>query len=211
MAQIQLNEDTGLFESVIEDQGVTDQVTDDIGVQDHVLENQENILDDMGVDPVEDPASSDVDQDIVSYDDFITPYAAVDSTAAFTPQAWQVNLADSRQLGEHYLMYANRVYYSGNASYWHYFLVLGSDIDYADDVYTYSDCEVYSYYSYSGTVYYDRNIGSGSVDGNVSLVYSDLYFDYLGSSDSNGRFTAYFVFLILAVLVLLLFRRTRNV
>lgn len=128
-------------------------------------------------------------------------YSSVPSNAAFTPTAWQVNLASARQLGEHYLMYADRVYYSGSSSYWHYFLVLGDGISFDNGVYTYADCDVYSYYSYAGTVYYDRDLGSGSLDGNGTLVYSDLYFDYVGVEPAVNSYPFIVFALLLFVFV----------
>lgn len=201
MAQVQLNSDTGLFEAVLEKEGE--------GQEDGSLENQEELSDPVQAFTVEDTETSEEVSDDLSYDDFIFPLAAVSSTAAFTPTAWQMNLASGRSLGQHYLMYANRVYYSGSSSYWHYFLVLGDDIEYADDIYSYTDCDVYSYYSYSNTVYYDREIGSGVVDGLATLVYSDLYFDYVGTEPAEHS-SVYVLYALLMVIIVLLILRGRS-
>lgn len=131
-------------------------------------------------------------------------YSSVPSNAAFTPTAWQVNLASARQLGEHYLMYAVRQSY-GSSYYWHYYLVLGSDISYADDIYTFADCDVYSYYNYSSTVFYELSVESGTVDGGVSLVYSDLYFDYVGTDPVVNAypFISFIMFILIFVVILI--------
>lgn len=103
------------------------------------------------------------------------PYAMTGSGAAYTPQIWQVNLAENRSFGEHYVMWAERVY-SGSSYHWRYYLALGRQISYASDLYVYTDAEVYTYYSYNGSVTYDVSVSSGSVSGSSYLVYSDLFF-----------------------------------
>lgn len=216
MAQVVYDETTGLFDAVVGDQSVGD-VTDPADAaeileeenEDGALEDQENLSDVIQALTVEDTETSEEVPDDVSYDDLITPLAAVPSTAAFTPVAWQSNLAAHRPMGQHYLMYANRVYYSGSSSYWHYFLVLGNDIEYADDLYTYADCDVYSYYSYNNTVYYDRNVASGTLDGTAMLVYSDLYFDYVGV-DPSGNSSIYVLYALLLVIIVLLIVRGKS-
>lgn len=225
MAQIELNPDTGLFESVVgeesanevvtpsdaadlleQDAALSDQVYGELMEEDNdgALESEKDILDGVQSPAVEDSEGASALQEVLSDDDLIAPLAAVPSTASFTPTAWQVNLAESRPLGQHYLMYADRVYYgSGSNSYWHYFLILGDDIEYESDLYSYTDCDVYSYYSYSGTVYYDHDIGSGTVDGTAKLVYSDLYFDYVGA-DPAEHSSVYVLYALLMVIIVLL-------
>lgn len=210
MAQVQYNEETGMFEAVAGERNVDgviypSEVTEALeeATENGALENQKDIFEDMVSSPVEgEEAPADLQDDIYASDAAVA-LSAVPSTAAFTPTAWQANLASNRNLGEHYLMYANRVYYSGSASYWHYFLVLGSDISYDADIYTYTDCDVYSYYSYQNMVYYDRDLGSGRLNGNATLVYSDLYFDYLGVDPVNNVYP-YMAFVLFLVVILLL-------
>lgn len=198
-----------MFEAVAGSRNVDDvlypsEVTEALeGVNENgALENQNDAFEDMVSSPAEGEEISPGLQDDIYISDAAVALSAVPSTAAFTPTAWQVNLASNRALGEHYLMYANRVYYSGSSSYWHYFLVLGSDISYDADVYTYTDCDVYSYYSYQNMVYYDRDLGSGSLNGNATLVYSDLYFDYLGVDPINNVYP-YMAFVLFLVVILL--------
>lgn len=130
------------------------------------------------------------------------------SSASFNPQQWQVNMAQNRPVGWHYVMSRTG---SGTNNY---ILVLGRDITYADGVYTYADSDFYSVYSTgsSGNLRYHYDIHdhwSGAVDSSQYVVYSDLYFDYLG-----GRSVSYtwliLDFLVLVVLFLIFFRGNRN-
>lgn len=205
MAQVQLNEDTGLFESVVGDESVNDVVTSDQAKE--VLENvedQEDILDGM------ESTSPSLEEEIISdpaaaaFDYSVSPYAAVDTDYSFTPQTWQVNLASSRSFGEHYLMYMTRD--GSSRSYW---LILGKDISYSNDVYTFADCEQYYYNSYSSTVTYEVSSASGSVNGETYLVYSDLYFDYVGADPALGA-TPYIMFVLLFIIILLLIVRGKR-
>lgn len=135
-------------------------------------------------------------------------YSSVPSTASFSPTAWQINLAQNRQLGEHYLMYAVRRT-SGSSYYWDYFLVLGRDISYDSDIYTYSDCDVYNYYNYNSTVFYEFSVDSGTINGSQSLVYSDLYFDYVGVDpvDNSYPYISFAILIIIFVSILIGGRR----
>lgn len=207
MAQIELDPETGLFEAVIEDEENAQEVQED--VQTDVLEDTEDILDFVEPSPLEGAQEAPPDPDVYLYDDAVSLMSAVPSSAAFTPNAWQTNLASNRSMGEHYLMYANRVYYNGSSSYWHYFLILGSDITYDSDLYTYTDCDVYSYYSYSNTVFYERDLGSGTVNGGQNLVYSDLYFDYVGVDPACSS-SVYVDYVLLAFIVVLLMIRGKR-
>lgn len=200
MAQIQLNEDTGLFDSVVGTESVDDVVTPDQAKE--VLESvetEEDILDGVEFAPqeVEDEAISDPSDYLTDYT--VVPYAAAPSDTAFTPQAWQLNLASHRRFGQHYLMYGERSS-SGNY-YWRYYLVIGSDIEYANDIYTYTDCDVYSYYSANSIVNYTREDGSGTVSGQSNVVYSDLYFDYVGT-DPAVNALPYIVYPLLFMIIL---------
>lgn len=233
MAQVTYNEEEQVFETT--DEPVNDPIaegvdnyleqmdslledgveTDEVLSSDDEKENLDGISVDSGIGQevledqvpgsVEDP-EMDMQYSLPAYQDSsIDLYSAVPSSAAFTPTAWQVNLASTRQLGEHYLMYAHRVYYSGSSSYWHYFLVLGDDISFENGSYTYTDCDVYSYYSYGNTVYYDRDLGSGSLDGDSTLVYSDLYFDYVGVEPAVNSypFIGFTLLLLIFVVVMI--------
>lgn len=130
------------------------------------------------------------------------------STTSFNPQQWQVNMAENRPLGWHYVM--TRTGTNTN----NYILVLGRDITYADGFYTYTDADFYSVYSTGSSsnlrYHYDvHDHWTGTISASTYVVYSDLYFDYLG-----GRSLSYvwFVlsFLVVAVLFLIFFRGNRN-
>lgn len=140
----------------------------------------------------------------------VLPASVTASNAVYTPTAWQVNLAEHRSFGEHYLMWAQRLY-SGSSYYWRYYLALGRDMSYASNVYTYADAEVYSYSSYNSSVTYDVSVSSGSVSGSTYLVYSDLYFDYVGVDPAVSG-SVYFLFpLLLLLIVLFMTGGKRNV
>lgn len=217
MAQVEFNENTGLFDSMVGDHVVTDADYQEIqeilrqSEESDDVEVSQDILDSMESSSLEDPEEASAVPEFYSLDNSVSLMSAVPSNSVFTPVAWQINLADSRSVGEHYLMYANRVYYSGSSSYWHYFLVLGPDISYDADVYSYTDCDVYSYYSYGGTVYYDRDIGSGTLDGSVTLVYSDLYFDYVGTDPINNSGFLLISIMLLIICVLIIIGGRRHV
>ncbi len=138
-------------------------------------------------------------------DVYILPASVTASNAVYTPTAWQVNLAENRKFGEHYLMWAQRVY-SGSSYYWRYYLALGRDIRYASNVYTYVDAEVFSYYSYNSSVTYDVSVSSGTVSGSTYLVYSDLYFDYVGVDPAVSS-VVYVLFFMFIMLFAILMRR----
>lgn len=213
-AQIELNPETGLFDVV---DPVTDQTIQQSS-QDGVIYDdaysmpvdpqapEEDLLDVMDPDPLPDTQIFEPDEEDSSSFDL---YSVAPSSASYTPQAWQVNLAQSRGFGEHYLMWAQRVYYSSSASYWKYFEVVGRNIRREGDVYTYEDCDLYTFYNYSGDVSYDVAESSGSVNGSSFVVFSDLYFDYAGGfpTDHVTPFVL-FAFLIL-LMVLMLSRRSR--
>lgn len=208
MAQVHLNEDTGLFESVVGTESVDDVVTPDQAeeVLDRV-ETEEDILDGV-VAPapsLEETVVSDPPDYLVDYT--AMPFVAAPSDTAFNPQAWQVNLASNRSYGQHYLMYGDRI--STGSYSWRYYLIVGSDIDYANDIYTYSDCDVYTYNSANSIVNYTREIGSGTVSGQSNVVYSDLYFDYVGTDPAFGVLPYILYFLLLIVILFLSLRGKR--
>lgn len=132
------------------------------------------------------------------------------SAASYTPQAWQVNLAENRSFGEHYLMWAERVY-SGSSYYWRYYIALGRKISRSSNVYTYTDAEVYTYYNYNSSVTYDVSVSSGTVNGSTYLVYSDLYFDYVGVDPAFKGSVYIFFVLFMIMIVLLITGGKRNV
>lgn len=217
MAQIEFNDETGLFESTVGDENVDDVVTSQEAVE--VLEDYEesqevqedvedtqDILDGMELAPLPDQEEAPTDSDVVLDDYFIVPYSAAPSDTSFSPQNWQINLAAGRSLGEHYLMYGIRS--SSGSYYWHYYLVIGDDISYENDSYIYSDCDVYSYYSANNVVHYDRETGSGVISGAEQVVYSDLYFDYVGSDPASSA-TPYLIYVLLFVIILLLMIRRK--
>lgn len=123
------------------------------------------------------------------------------SSSTFSPQQWQLNMAQNRPLGWHYVM--SRV----GTNYNHYILVLGRDIVYEDGVYRYSDCDQYDVYQTSNTgstnryIYSVEDSASGTIDSSQYVVYSDLFFDYVGG---GGRASASLVLLFVVVIVLIL-------
>lgn len=138
------------------------------------------------------------------------PAAVVPSTASYTPQAFQLNLAQNRSFGEHYVMWAQRVS-SGSSYYWRYYIAVGRKITYSSNVYRYTDVELYTYSAYNSQVTYDVSVTSGAVSGTTYLVYSDLYFDYVGVDPAvNGSVYIYFA-LFMIIIVLLIFGGKRNV
>lgn len=130
------------------------------------------------------------------------------STSSFNPQAWQINLAEHRPIGWHYVM--TRTGTNNN----NYILVLGRDVIYSDGLYTYSDAEFYSVYSTgsSGSTRYHYDVYdnySGSISSSSYVVYSDLYFDYLGSRSVSYSWLI-IAFMALIILLLIFFRGNRN-
>lgn len=225
MAQVQLNED-GTFSSIVGDTDVTDmtyeeiqevveeqetvllpsdQITDEGEITD-VLETTENILDDMGVAAVEDSEESEVVENSYPADYSVMPLSAVDTDYTYSPTAWQLNLAAERGLGEHYLMYGSRTGSGSYNGYWDYYLVLGDDIEYneASDRYTYTDCDVYHHSTYDGVVTYERMESSGTISGSSQVVYSDLYFDYVGVDpvENSYPYISFALFMIMIVLLI---------
>lgn len=211
MAYIVANPD-GTFSSFVGDTDITDMTKGEmdaagIGVSDQIQdsENQEDDWSDFeesedSFSPSAEIPSAGAD-DLFYYDDGsgIEPFASAPSSSSFTPPVWAVNLASHRPLGQHYLMYAVRT-----NNYTEYFLVLGKDVEYIGGSYRYSDCDVYSYYSYSSTLNYNKdNSQSGTISGNSYLVYSDLYFDYVGT-DPLLNTAPYINYLLLLIIIILL-------
>lgn len=139
------------------------------------------------------------------------PASVTASNAAYTPQVWQVNLAENRSFGEHYVMWAVRTSSGSSSYYWRYYIAIGRDITYASNVYTYHDAEVYSYYTYNSSVTYDVSVSSGTVNGSSYLVYSDLYFDYVGVDPAFKGSVYIFFTLFLIMIALLVIGGKRNV
>lgn len=224
-AQVELNED-GTFSSVVGDTDVTDmtyeeiqevveeqeivvqpseQITDEGEISD-VLETTENILDDMGTTAMEDTETFEVVEDSGSSDYSVMPLSTVDTDYTYSPTAWQLNLASKRSLGEHYLMYGVRTGSGSYNGYWDYYLVLGDDIEYneASDSYAYTDCDVYHHSTYDGVVTYERMESSGAISGSSQVVYSDLYFDYVGIDpvENSYPYMSFALFMIMIVLLI---------
>ncbi len=224
-SQIQLNEDTGLFEPVIPEEAVPDQedvvpipVGDDVQIID--LGGDENDRADLitgaaAGDSLSDQteASQNVEksEDVgSSSDSVIIPYAAVSSNQQFSPQSWQINLAENREIGQHYAMWAERIYYNNYNNYWKYYLVLADDMTYENDLYNYQNAELYEMYTYNDQTNYSMAAAqSGSVSGSAYLVYSDLYFDFCGKRDPvNAPYVIFaFLFIVIVLLVLILKRK----
>lgn len=148
--------------------------------------------------------------DVVPSQDFIQPLA-VDgddiSSSSFSPQSWQINMAQNRPIGWHYVMTRTGV----NSN--NYILVLGRNVAYNNGLYTYVDADFYSVYSTGSSgntrYHYDvRDNWSGTISSSSYVVYSDLYFDYVG-----GRSVHYswfiFAFVVIILLFLMFFRGNR--
>lgn len=227
MAQIELNEETGLFESSVDGEYVDDLSTADdvIEVIEQYEENHENddvqtneiLLDDpeTGEESVLSPALS-VEEETEDVQDTVDDlgfdlYSVAPSSNAFIPQTWQLNLSSNRSLGEHYLMWGERVYVGSSSSYWKYYCVIGRDITFNNDRYVYQDAEVYTYYSYNSQVTYDVSSDSGFVDGGGAVVYSDLYFDYVASDPLGNALPLIFVAFFFILFILILIGGRRNV
>lgn len=130
------------------------------------------------------------------------------SITSFNPQAWQINMAENRPIGWHYVM--TRTGSNSN----NYILVLGRDVIYQDGLYTYQDADFYSVYQTgsSGNVRYHYDVRdhySGSISSTSYVVYSDLYFDYIGSRSVSYSWLVV-VFIALIMLLLIFFRGYRN-
>lgn len=207
MAEIVLNPDTGMYDAVspegevIYDGGVNaaTEISDSVAPD---SETSEDILEDSEDSEVLEETQN--DEPIIQ---FASPLSVVDNEASFTPRDWQVNLAEYRDIGDHYLLWAVRS--SGSYSRWTYYLAIGSDIEYNNDVYTYNDVDLFSYYDNGSTVTYEVETASGSVDGSQYLVYSDLYFDYVGSDPANSPVVYIFFIAFIMLFVLLIATRRR--
>lgn len=161
-----------------------------------------------GADVVETPSYY-----VVDSDDYLV-YSSVADSGGFSPQSWQTALASGRGLGEHYIIYGAKHYYgSGNYNYyWDYYTIVGKEIEFdeGNSLYTYSDCDFYHYSNYSNNVTYTLSKESGTVSGNSYLVYSDLYFDYVGVSPDqscSGLLSVALLIMIAGLLVLNLRKR----
>ena len=211
MAEIVFNPDTEMYDAVtsegevIYDGGVNadseipDSVAPDPETSEDVLEDSENseVLEetpDDGSGPV-----------------FISPYSSVVDEAAFSPQSWQINIAENRGIGEHYLLWAVRDTISGYNRYWRYYLAVGKDIEFneSNDVYTYNSVDLFSYNDNGDTVTYEVENSSGTVDGSQYLVYSDLYFDYVGIDPTNSPVVYMVAIAFIMLFVLLIVTRRR--
>lgn len=223
MAQVELNQETGEFDAVVGSEVVTDisdhtelqeileEQTDEEAAAD-VVETETDILDSVELTSLETEEETSSSEDTGSGDYSVSVASAVSTDYTFSPQAWQLNLASARQLGEHYLMYGVRKSgTSGYSSYWDYYLVLGNDIEYdeSSDVYSYTDCDMYHYSSYDGYVTYDLSDTSGSISGSSSVVYSDLYFDYVGLDPvvNSSPYICFVMFMVLIIVILIGGRR----
>lgn len=217
MAQIRFDNSIGEFVSAVGDSVVSD-ISDFDEIQEiveeevqeenlDVVEAQEDILDSVESDSVEDQEEIETSESDSSGDYSVMPMSVVDSGYSFSPQTWQVNLAAARSMGEHYLMYGIRRSSSGYYSYWDYYLALGDDIEYNEstDVYDYTNCDFYHYSSIDDVITYEVYESSGSISGSDHVVYSDLYFDYVGVDPVNnsGFFVCWTMlfFIFLAVLI----------
>lgn len=148
-------------------------------------------------------------EDVANFDSDIMLTSVSPSTqSSYTVQSWQFNVAENRQIGDHYLIWAERTYYNNYSSYWHYYAAVGKDIVKDGDIYTYTDCELYDMYTYNDQTTYNMEETSGSVSGSAYLVYSDLYFDYCGSSSVVSiPFVLVGLLLIIIMLLIIALRR----
>ena len=160
-------------------------------------------------DQTEDETDVSESEDMADYDSYINLASAAPSVQSYSVQPWQLNLAENRQIGEHYLIWAERVYYGGNYNYyWHYFVAVGKDIEKNGDMYVYTDADVYDLYSYDNTTTYQMQQSSGSVNGASFVVYSDLYFDYVGTASTvSVPFILVGLLLIITMLLIIALRR----
>jgi hypothetical protein len=220
-SQIVINPDTGLFEA---QETVPSSSVDNTGSQDTDTTNSIDIVggDSIGdyssessvagaslSDQTEDETDVSESEDMADYDSYINLASAAPSVQSYSVQPWQLNLAENRQIGEHYLIWAERVYYGGNYSYyWHYFAAVGKDIEKNGDMYVYTDADLYDLYSYDNTTTYQMQQSSGSVNGSSFVVYSDLYFDYVGTASTvSVPFILVGLLLIITMLLIIVLRR----
>lgn len=157
-----------------------------------LIEGEKDI---SGNDITLDQEDSLIEPDMALYDGVMPVDVAGGS---FNPQQWQINIAQNRPIGWHYVMSRRS---SGNNDY---FVVIGKDITYSGGVYRYAACDYYRLYSYNsgGTIRYEYSFDeavSGTVASSDYVVYSDLYFDYFGS-----RVVMYSCFMIGFFIVFLL-------
>lgn len=234
-SQIVINPDTGLFEAqetvpdteaTVPDTGVIvpDSSVDLTGSQDTDTTNSIDIVggDSIGdyssessvagaslSDQAEDEVDASESEDMADDDSYINLASVAPSVQSYTVQPWQLNLAENRQIGEHYLIWAERVYYGGNYNYyWHYFAAVGKDIEKNGDMYVYTDADLYDLYSYDNATTYQMQQSSGSVNGSSFVVYSDLYFDYVGTASTvSVPFILVGLLLIITMLLIILLRR----
>lgn len=211
MARVVANPD-GTFSSFVGDTDVTDMTKGDmddagIDVSDQAQDSEDQVEDWSDFEEPQDFFSPSQEIPSAGADDYqdndsdlgIEPFSSAPSSTSFTPPVWAVNLASNRALGKHYLMYAVRT-----NNYTRYYLVLGRDVEYIGGSYRYSGCDVYSYYSYSNTIDYTKDSGqSGTLSGSSYLVYSDLYFDYVGA-DPLVNAVSYINYLLLLIIIVLL-------
>ena len=227
-SQIVINPDTGLFEAqeAVPDteSTVSDSSVDNTGSQDTDTTDSIDIVggDSIGdyssessvagaslSDQTEDETDVSESEDMADYDSYINLASAAPSVQSYSVQPWQLNLAENRQIGEHYLIWAERVYYGGNYNYyWHYFAAVGKDIEKNGDMYVYTDADLYDLYSYDNTTTYQMQQSSGSVNGSSFVVYSDLYFDYVGTASTvSVPFILVGLLLIITMLLIIALRR----
>lgn len=195
----------GTFSSKVDENDITDKTYNEL------LEEGYFSPDDEGYEDMEELEGDPFFSELEAQEPVLDPdvYASLPSSASFSPLPWQINLASNRGFGEHYIIYAIRRS-SGSSYYWQYYAVLGKDIDYDNGIYTYSNSELYSYYTYNNTLYYDVGVVSGTVNGLSGLVYSDLFFDYVGVDPVQNAFPYItFIFFFLIFLALLIGGRKR--
>ena len=188
--------------SVIQPEEVTSSA-DSIGdtqseqILDSEEKNNENVSiedDSEHVDSTESETSEDVVETpsyyLVDSDNYVV-YSSASDNSGFSVQSWQTALSSGRGLGEHYIIYGAKHYYSSsgyNNYYWDYYCIVGSDIEFeeSNSLYTYTVCDVYHLFTYNNTTTYTLEKTSGSVSGNSYICYSDLYFDYVGVSPDQS-------------------------
>lgn len=146
----------------------------------------------------EDVSSNDLSADFLASEELIEPYSVASGT--FTPQQWQVNLASGRPIGYHYVM--TRLSSSND-----YILVLGRDVTYDGNIYRYVDCDYYRVYTYisGSSTRYDYSVtrdASGSIGSTTYVVYSDLFFDYIGSRSFEYTFLIMLIFIFVFLLLI---------
>lgn len=149
-------------------------------------------------------SSSDPDDGVVA----LAVDDTVQSSSSFSPQTWQLNMAQNRPIGWHYVM--SRVGSYNN----HYILVLGRDINFSNGLYTYVDCDQYSVYqtgsgSAARYVYDVNDHATGNIDSSSYVVYSDLFFDYVGSRSVSYSWL-FIAFLVVIVLFIIVWRGKRK-